>query len=194
MKRENRIAVAALCIAAGCLAWTLWPAAPASQPAVARPEPAVRTEPPRPPEPVALIAAELPPAPTAAGPAIDQSAPAVLSLSAARERGDERAPPLARSDEGREPASAAELADPARYRQYAERQQRKLYRAYVAAADRMLPQLDADIARARSEGRIDPAEIAQAEEKRRRIAAMQAEAAARLGEQTAVDNQEQLYR
>jgi hypothetical protein len=52
----------------------------------------------------------------------------------------------------------------------------------VHAAGPALARLDADLARARAEGGIAPAEIAQVEEKRRRIAAMQAELSAKLAQ------------
>ncbi|GAB3263622.1 hypothetical protein [Chitinimonas naiadis] len=118
---------------------------------------------------------------TSTVPAIDQSTPAVLSMAEAREHGDDRAPPLAHSNgDWREPPTAAELANPDRYQEYADRQQRRLYSAYVKAADTLLPQLDKDLARAKAEGGISPEEIAKVEEKRRRIAAAQAELAAKL--------------
>ncbi|GLR13512.1 hypothetical protein GCM10007907_23020 [Chitinimonas prasina] len=128
-------------------------------------------------------AAEMPQALAGEPAVIDQSASAILSMTDARERGDDRAPPLVRMDaQWRDPPSQSELADPDQYQRYAERQQAKLYRAYVAAADQMLPQLDADIARAKAEGLVTAAQIAQAEEKRRRIAEMQAAISIKAGE------------
>jgi len=117
----------------------------------------------------------------ASAPAAPPIIPAAISMAQAREHGDDRAPPMApRHGEDREPPTQAELDDPARYQQYSERQERRVYSAYVKAADGLLPQLDRDIARARAEGGITPEQIAKAEEKRRRIAEMQAELTEKL--------------
>lgn len=112
----------------------------------------------------------------------EASVPAAHSLDEARRLGDPRQPPLLRDAEPGEAASAWEIADPARYAAYEQRQQRRLWQNYVQAAGPALARLDADLARARAEGGIAPAEIAQVEEKRRRIAAMQAELSAKLAQ------------
>lgn len=97
---------------------------------------------------------------------------AVTSLADARERGDERAPPIVRSSDG-EQATPAELADPQAYGRYEARQHLRLLSAYVREADQAVPKLRADIERGRAAG-IPPQQIAQAEEKARRIAALRA--------------------
>lgn len=185
MNRKNVALAAGLALAAGA-AWWQYPAgaaapaasAPTGQPAA----PAQASWPPKRPDvPLAATAANRPDSPLLP---VDQSAPAVVSMTDARERGDDRTPPIVTSNgDWREPASPAELTDPARYQQYEERQQRRLYSAYVQAADKALPKLDADIARARAEGAIGADQIAMVEEKRRRIAAMQSELAGKLKSQ-----------
>jgi hypothetical protein len=98
------------------------------------------------------------------------SVDAAQSMSAAREHGDPRAPAVVRSP-AREMPTAAELADPEAYQHYEERQNQRLYNAYVKAADAAVPQLQQDIDRARREG-LPEEEIRKGEEKLRRIQAM----------------------
>lgn len=175
--------LAALLIGLGA-AYLYWPtpavaAAPKSPPAMTASHGSAKAWPPlaaQPvaPEPAARIDSPLLP--------LQASVPAAHSLDEARRLGDPRQPPLLRDAEPSEAASAWEIADPARYAAYEQRQQRRLWQNYVQAAGPALAQLDADLARARAEGGIAPAEIAQVEEKRRRIAAMQAELSAKLAQ------------
>jgi hypothetical protein len=175
--------LAALLIGLGA-AYLYWPApevaaAPKSQSAKAsRPSTNYRWPPQPAAPPVAKPTAHIdsPLLPLAA------SVPAAHSLDEARRLGDPRQPPLLRDAEPSEAASAWEIADPDRYAAYEQRQQRRLWQNYVHAAGPALARLDADLARARAEGGIAPAEIAQVEEKRRRIAAMQAELSAKLAQ------------
>lgn len=184
MKPKHPLLAAGLLLVGGLAAWYYEPAAkptlqlPAS-PAPAQASAAQRDKawPPKPGEVTATATA----APEPSQPVVDQHLPAVLSLAEAREHGDDRAPPMApRHGEEREPPTQAELDDPARYQQYSERQEKRVYSAYVKAADTLIPKLDRDIARARAEGGISPEQIAKAEEKRRRIAEIQAELAEKL--------------
>lgn len=95
---------------------------------------------------------------------------AVESLSQSRLQGDARAPAVVRSSE-RVPPTAAELADPDAYQRYEARQNERLYRGYVKAADSEIPKLQEQIAKGRSEG-LTPEQIAEGEEKLRRIESM----------------------
>ncbi len=97
--------------------------------------------------------------------------PAAASMAAAREAGDDRAPPIAHTPDSLEAATPAELADPEAYRQYELRQHARLLSSYVKEADKLLPQLEQDIERGRAAG-VSAADIAKAEEKARRISAM----------------------
>ncbi|HET8730857.1 MAG TPA: hypothetical protein VFM34_07095 [Moraxellaceae bacterium] len=106
----------------------------------------------------------LPPVPVSTVDAAD-------SMKEAYEHGDPSAPPVVRDTVGREPPTAAELADPKAYQRYEERQNQHLYNEYVKAADSEVPRLQADIERARAAG-LPPEEIAKGEEKLRRIQAM----------------------
>ncbi len=149
----------ALC---GLLAWWCWPReapAPLVSPApaqVARALPEFDTvAPAAPAEPQ-----RVPLAP------VDARAPAWHSMAIARQQGDARSPPLARADAAA--PQAADLADPAAFRRYETGQDARMKAAFVAAAEQALPQLRADVARARQEG-IAAREIAQVEEKIRRI-------------------------
>lgn len=94
--------------------------------------------------------------------------PAAASMAAAREAGDERAPPITHTPDSLEAATPAELADPEAYRQYEQRQHARLLSNYVKEADKLLPKLEQDIERGRAAG-VSPADIAKAEEKARRI-------------------------
>lgn len=97
--------------------------------------------------------------------------PAAASMAAAREAGDDRAPPIAHTPDSLEAATPAELADPEAYRQYEQRQHARLLSSYVKEADKQLPRLEQDIERGRAAG-VGAADIAKAEEKARRISAM----------------------
>ncbi|MFC4161215.1 hypothetical protein [Chitinimonas lacunae] len=105
---------------------------------------------------------------------IDQSRSASDSLAAAGFDGDERAPRVVRSQPWRETPTPWELSDPKAYQQYEIRQNQRLAASYLKATDSALPVLQSDIERGRQQG-IDPREIAQAEEKMRRIAAIREE-------------------
>lgn len=105
---------------------------------------------------------------------IDQSRSASDSLAAAGFDGDERAPRLVRSQPWRETPTPWELSDPKAYQQYETRQNQRLAASYIKATDAALPALQGDIERGRRQG-VDPKEIAQAEEKMRRMAAMREE-------------------
>lgn len=96
--------------------------------------------------------------------------PAQVSMSMAREHGDARAPAVVRAA-AEQGASTAELADPRAYQRYELRQSQRLQKAYVQAADTEIPRLQQDIERARREG-LSPEQIAEGEEKLRRIQAM----------------------
>lgn len=95
---------------------------------------------------------------------------AVVSLEEARLHGDSRAPAVVRTPEA-EKATAAELADPDAYARYEARQNQRLYKNYLKAADTEIPKLQADIAKARGMG-MTPEQLAEGEEKLRRIQAM----------------------
>ncbi|WP_148661606.1 hypothetical protein [Roseateles chitosanitabidus] len=98
--------------------------------------------------------------------------PAAWSLADARVAGDDRTPPLRRSEA--EPATPAWQLDD--HQAYARREQDRhqaAQRAFVAAAEQALPELDQQIARGRAMG-LSPEQLAKGEEKRRRIAEMQA--------------------
>jgi hypothetical protein len=98
--------------------------------------------------------------------------PAAWSLADARVAGDERTPPIRRSEA--EPATPAWQLDD--HQAYARREQDRheaAQRAFVAAAEQALPELDQQIARGRAMG-LPPEQLAKGEEKRRRIAEMQA--------------------
>ncbi|MFN3587379.1 MAG: hypothetical protein ACK4UT_07735 [Moraxellaceae bacterium] len=102
----------------------------------------------------------------AEAPAVD----AVTALREARLHGDPRAPAIERSP-APEPATPEELADPEAYQRYEARQNMKLYRDYVKAADAELPKLRAQIQAARERG-LSAEELQVGEEKLRRIEAM----------------------
>jgi vacuolar-type H+-ATPase subunit H len=95
---------------------------------------------------------------------------AAQTMAQTREHGDPRMPPLDGGDE-REMPTPAELADPKAYSQYEARQNAKVYKAYVASADKEIPALQSDIDRGKKEG-ISPEQIKVVEEKVRRIQEM----------------------
>lgn len=102
------------------------------------------------------------------------------SMKKALEKGDPAAPPVQRDATAREKPTAAEMADPKAYHEYEARQNQRLYNQYVKAADSEIPRLQADIARARAAG-LSPAQIAEGEEKLRRIQAMRDQLQAEKG-------------
>lgn len=95
---------------------------------------------------------------------------AAQSMAETREHGDPRMPPLDRTPD-REMPTSAELNDSKEYAQYEVRQNDKVYKAYVASADKEIPALQSDIERAKKEG-ISPEQIKVVEEKVRRIQEM----------------------
>lgn len=96
------------------------------------------------------------------------AADAAQSLAQALQHGDDRSPPIARSEAVAETPTAAELADPVAYRRYENRQQARLYRAFQTEATIALGDMERDIARARAQG-LPPELIAEGEEKQRRL-------------------------
>ncbi|MDE2420808.1 MAG: hypothetical protein KGO49_06445 [Gammaproteobacteria bacterium] len=92
---------------------------------------------------------------------------AAKSMAETREHGDPRTPPLDRTPD-REMPTAAELHDPKGYAQYEANQNAKVYKAFVASADKEIPALQSDIDRAKQEG-ISQEQIKVVEEKVRRI-------------------------
>lgn len=121
--------------------------------------------------PVQETAVPVIPAQDSALPAAPEwQADAIQSMSNARERGDARQPALQR-DTPREMPTAQELADPDAYQRYEARQNERLHKAYVKAADAEIPRLQKDIAQAHKAG-MSPEQIAEGEEKLRRIQTM----------------------
>ncbi len=106
--------------------------------------------------------------PTGVAPPAAVAADAAQSLAQSLQHGDDRSPPIARDSVTAELPTAAELADPAAYRRYENRQQSKLYRAYQTEATIALGDMQRDIARARAQG-LPPELIAEGEEKQRRL-------------------------
>jgi hypothetical protein len=100
----------------------------------------------------------------------ESKADATQTMSHAREHGDARQPALQR-DAVRDMPTAAELADPDAYQRYEARQSQRLKKAYVKAADAEIPRLQKDIEQAQQAG-MSPEQIAEGEEKLRRIQAM----------------------
>lgn len=170
----KKAALAALGLLLAALAgWYAWPeSAPQPPPGAAAPAPA---------RPLAKGLFDWPPADTAQPDEpsrvpllpLEPAQLAAASLAEARENGDERAPPVLRSPPA-EQATPAELADPQAYGRFEAQQHLRLLGAYVHEAERAVPQLRADIERGRASG-IDSRQLAQAEEKARRIGAMRAQ-------------------
>jgi hypothetical protein len=101
-------------------------------------------------------------------------APAWQTMAEAREHGDDRAPPIERPlpESQALGATAWELSDPARYREYELRGQRRLRDEYLMAAEQELPKWKALLARARANG-APPAAIEEAQDKIRHLEARQ---------------------
>ena len=93
---------------------------------------------------------------------------AVAALRESMRDGDPRTPPLAPRTDLRAPPSAAELADPALYQQYEQRQQQAVYASFASAADQRIPELEAMIAKGRASG-ISEAQLAEGEAKLARL-------------------------
>ena len=156
---------------------------PGPPPATPRPEaaPAVSSLPLPAPAAEPASAAALPVAASASEPVRPATAaeatppPAHWSMADARERGDERAPPLQRAP-GPQPVSAWELSD---HDAYARREADLRARAradYVRATDAYLPELADGIARGRAAG-VPPEAVAKMEAKLKRLQALRDELA-----------------
>lgn len=104
--------------------------------------------------------------------------PAAWSLADARVAGDDRAPPIQRSPTDAS-TPAWQLDDHPAYARREQDRHQAVQRAFVEAADQELPLLDQQIARGRAMG-LSPEQLAKGEEKRRRIAQMQARMRAAL--------------
>lgn len=104
-------------------------------------------------------------------PLAPQTVDAGESMRNAMKNGDPQAPVIVRDTTPVESATPDEVADPKRYAAYLARQNMRLYKQYVAAADVEIPRLQQDIAKARQMG-IPADEIAKGEEKLRRIQQM----------------------
>lgn len=169
MKRP--IALVAL-LAGAALCWLVMPGAPKPGRLSAEPSAAAISPGPAGDAPAASAAAALDRA--SAAPIPRPPPPAWQTMAAAREHGDERAPPIERPlPESQAPgASAWELGDPVRYREYELRGQRRLRQEYLIAAEQELPKWKALLARARADG-ASPAAIAEAQDKIRRLEARQ---------------------
>lgn len=165
------VLVVTLVVVAGRLLWSNDGSDMAAAPAAATPLRAIGDT----RLPVLSPGGEVPPAPlptqdSPIAPIPESNVDAAESMAKAMEHGDPQAPRVVR-DEPREAPSAAELADPKAYQQYETRQNQRLYSQYVKAADNEIPRLQADIERARAAG-LPPEQIAEGEEKLRRIQAM----------------------
>lgn len=95
----------------------------------------------------------------------------VEALRQSRLEGDARSPSVVRSTVTREEPTAAELADPDAYQRYEARQNERLYRSYVKAADAEIPKLQEQLSKGK-QGGLTPEQIAEGEEKLRRIEEM----------------------
>jgi hypothetical protein len=117
-----------------------------------------------------------PPAPVITGtdspllPLEPSNVDAATSMANAMKNGDPRAPIIIH-DTVQEAATPEEIANPKLYAQYEARQNMRLYKGYVKAAEVEIPRLQADIAKAKAMG-LKPEQIAEGEEKLRRIQQM----------------------
>lgn len=124
-----------------------------------------------------------PPAPRLTGsdspllPMASNTVDAAKSMADALKNGDSRMPPLDKTPDTLEQASATELADPKLYAQYEARQNIRLYKSFVKAADSEIPRLQQDIAKAKASG-LSPQQLVEGEEKLRRIQQMRDQLAA----------------
>ena len=76
---------------------------------------------------------------------------AIDSMADARINGDDRAPPIGQGVESERP-SAEELESPELYLEYESRQEKKIYKAYIEAADIKIEMLEAQITKAKEQG------------------------------------------
>lgn len=111
--------------------------------------------------------------------ALDEQA--VTSLRQGRVYGDPRTPPVLREAAPSETPSPAELADPERYAEYEGRQQRKLIAGFLRAAGPEISRMQQQLVVAEQAGLARP-QLDEGREKLARLAAMQAEMAARYPE------------
>ncbi len=95
---------------------------------------------------------------------------AIDSMADARINGDDRAPPIGKSVEPQQP-TAQELESPELYLEYESRHEKKIYKAYIDAADTKIEMLEAQIALAKEQG-LSKEEIAVGVEKVTRIRSM----------------------
>lgn len=95
----------------------------------------------------------------------------VEALRESRLAGDDRAPAIVRDEGRREAPTAAELSDPEAYQRYEARQNERLYRSYIKAAETEVPKLQEQLAKGK-QGGLTPEQIAEGEEKLRRIEEM----------------------
>ncbi|HEX5276993.1 MAG TPA: hypothetical protein VFW42_04920 [Fluviicoccus sp.] len=118
-----------------------------------------------------------PPAPAMSGtdspllPLEPSNVDAAVSMRESFLHGDPNAPKIVRDTTPQEQATPEELADPKLYAQFEARQNMRLYKGYVAAAETEIPRLQQDIAKAKAMG-LSKEQIAEGEEKLRRIQAM----------------------
>lgn len=117
------------------------------------------------------VAAPLPAQESPLLPMPESTVDAAESMAKAMKHGDPDAPQVVRDTTPREAPTPEELADPKAYQRYEARQTQRLYSQYVRAADEEIPRLQRDIQRAREAG-LPPEQIAEGEEKLRRIQAM----------------------
>lgn len=92
---------------------------------------------------------------------------AIESMTDARLNGDDRAPPIGQSAESEKP-SAEELESPELYLEYEARQEKKIYKAYIEAADIKIEMLEEQIEKAKEQG-LSEEELEVGIEKVRRI-------------------------
>ncbi|HEX5361761.1 MAG TPA: hypothetical protein VFW49_11890 [Fluviicoccus sp.] len=118
-----------------------------------------------------------PPAPAPGGtdspllPLEPSTVDAAVSMRESFLHGDPNAPKVVHDATPQEQATPEELADPKLYAQFEARQNMRLYKGYVAAAETEIPRLQQDIAKAKAMG-LSKEQIAEGEEKLRRIQAM----------------------
>lgn len=147
------------------------PAAPVAEPV---PAPAPPAPPEVPPPAVAQAGqdgeAEVPPE---EDPVIELDPQAIASLRESMTQGDNRSPPIGRSAPGELP-TPEELDSPEGYLQYEGRQERRLKAAFVRAVSEEIPVLQQLIEEARARG-LAPEQLAEGEEKLRRLQAMRDE-------------------
>lgn len=98
---------------------------------------------------------------------------AIASMADARVNGDDRAPPIGSSTPGELP-TPEELESPELYLEYESRQERKIYQAYVKAADIKIEMLEKQIAMAKERG-LPEEELQVGIEKVKRIREMKAQ-------------------